>query len=263
MIDGLEADVVSLALASDIDAIARRTGLLPTNWQTRLPFNSVPFASTVVFLVRKGNPKHIRDWDDLILPNVALLTPNPKTSGGARWNYLAAWSYADRQFDHDPNKIRLYMVALFRNVPLLDSASRGATISFVQRGLGDVLLAWESEAMLAIEKLGEDEFEIVWPSRSILAEPPVAWLDGIADRHATQKVAEAYLRGLYSPMAQELAAQHYYRPREPATAARFRSRFPDLPMVTIDELGGWAALQQTHFADGGMFDQIMLSVAQP
>ena len=256
VIDGLEADVVTLALAYDIDAIANIGGLLAADWQARLPNNSAPSTSTILFLVRKGNPKHIKDWDDLVKPDIAVITPNPKTSGGARWNYLAAWVYADRKFAHDQDKAKAFMAQLFKNVPVLDSGARGATTSFVQRGLGDVLLAWESEALLAAEKLGHDEFEIVYPSISILAEPPVAVVDKVVDRHKTRAEAEAYLKGLYSKEAQEIAARHYYRPSDPAVLAKFQIRFKNIPLVNINEMGGWQKVQQTHFVDGAIFDQI-------
>ena len=256
VIDGLEADVVTLALAYDIDAIAQFGGLLPADWQARLPNNSTPSNSTILFLVRRGNPKHIKDWDDLVRPDVAVITPNPKTSGGARWNYLAAWAFADRKFNHDQDKAKAYMEALFKNVPLLDSGARGATTSFVQRGLGDVLLTWESDALLAAEQLGHNEFEIIYPSISILAEPPVAVVDKVVDRHKTRAEAEAYLKTLYSKEAQEIAAKHYYRPTDPAVAARYSSRFRALPLVSIVDLGGWQKVQQTHFVDGAIFDQI-------
>jgi len=260
VIDGLEADVVTLALAYDIDAIAQQAGLLPADWQSRLPNNSSPYVSTIVFLVRKGNPKQIKDWDDLARPGVRVITPNPKTSGGARWNYLAAWAYADAHFNHDPAKIKGFLTALFKNVPVLDSGARGATTSFVQRGLGDVLVAWENEAFLAVEQLGKGQFEIVLPSLSILAEPPVAVIDKVVDRHHSRKEAEAYLQILYSPEAQELAAQHYYRPSDPAVADRYRDRFPAMPMTTIADLGGWQKMQHVHFADGALFDQVMGAV---
>jgi sulfate/thiosulfate-binding protein len=256
VIDGLEADVVTLALAYDIDAIANVGGLIAPDWQARLPHDSAPSTSTIVFLVRKGNPKHIKDWDDLVKPDIAVITPNPKTSGGARWNYLAAWVYADRKFAHDQDKAKAFMAALFRNVPVLDSGARGATTSFVQRDLGDVLLAWESEAMLAAEKLGHNEFEIVYPSISVLAEPPVAVVDQVVDRHNTRAEAEAYLKTLYTPAAQEIAARHYYRPTDPAVAVKFTQRFKSIPLVSINDLGGWQKVQQTHFADGAIFDQI-------
>jgi sulfate transport system substrate-binding protein len=257
VIDGLEADVVTLALAYDIDAIARQAGLLPLDWQSHFPYNSAPYRSTVVFLVRKGNPKQIKDWSDLVRPGIGVITPNPKTSGGARWNYLAAWAWAETRFGHDDDKAKAFMTALFKNVPLLDSGARGATTSFVQRGLGDVLLAWENEAMLAVDQLGKDGFEIVLPSLSILAEPPVALVDKVVDEHHNRAMAEDYLRTLYSPEAQELVARHFYRPTDPAVAARYADRFPALALVTIDSLGGWQKAQQTHFADGALFDQIM------
>ena len=261
VIDGLEADVVTLALAYDIDAIAKNAQLLPADWQSRLPRNSTPYSSTIVFLVRKGNPKQIKDWDDLIKPGVEVITPNPKTSGGARWNYLAAWAYADAHSGQDEQKIRAFMTALFKNVPVLDSGARGATTSFVQRGLGDVLLAWENEAMMAEETDSKSEFQIVRPSLSILTEPPVAVVDKVVDQHKTRTQAEAYLQYLYSPEAQELIAKHFYRPTDPAIAAKVKDRFPALNLVTIADLGGWTKAQQTHFADNGMFDQIM-SVAK-
>jgi sulfate transport system substrate-binding protein len=262
VIDGLEADVVTLALAYDIDAIVQHAGLLAADWQTRLPNNSAPYTSTIVFLVRKGNPKHIKDWDDLVKPGVAVITPNPKTSGGARWNYLAAWAYADAKFDHDEQKIRAFMAALFKNVPVLDSGARGATTSFVQRGLGDVLLAWENEAMMAEASFGKDDFQIVRPSLSILTEPPVAVVDKVVDQHKTRAVAEEYLKHLYSPEAQELAAKHFYRPTDAAVAAKVKDRFPAMKLVTIADLGGWQKAQQTHFADGAIFDQIMGAARQ-
>jgi len=262
VIDGLEADVVTLALAYDIDAIADHAGLLPADWQSRLPHNSTPYSSTIVFLVRKGNPKHIKDWDDLVKPGVAVITPNPKTSGGARWNYLAAWAYADAKFGHDETQTRAFITALFKNVPVLDSGARGATTSFVQRGLGDVLLAWENEALMATASENKGDFEIVRPSLSILAEPPVAWVDKVVDRHKTRAEAEEYLRHLYSPEAQELAAKHFYRPTDPAVAARVKDRFPAMNLVTIADLGGWRSAQQTHFGDGAIFDQIMGAARQ-
>ena len=256
VIDGLDADVVTLALAYDIDAIARVGGLIAPDWQARLPNDSAPSTSTILFLVRKGNPKHVKDWDDLIRAGISVITPNPKSSGGARWNYLAAWVYADRHFDHDQGKIRAYMTALFKNVPVLDSGARGATTTFVQRGMGDVLLTWESDALLAVEHLGPGEFEIVYPSISIRAEPPVAVVDKVVDRRHTRAEAEAYLKGLYSPEAQEIAAKHYYRPADPAVLAKYPARFKAIPMVNVAELGGWQNVQQTHFADGAIFDQI-------
>ena len=262
VIDGLEADVVTLALAYDIDAIAEHAGLLPSDWQARLPHNSAPYSSTIVFLVRKGNPKHIKDWDDLIKPGVAVITPNPKTSGGARWNYLAAWAYADAKFGHDEKQTRGFITALFKNVPVLDSGARGATTSFVQRGLGDVLLAWENEAMMAEQSFGKDDFQIVRPSLSILTEPPVAVVDKVVDLHKTRAEAEDYLAHLYSPEAQALAAKHYYRPTDPAAVAKAKDRFPAMNLVTIADLGGWRSAQQTHFGDGAIFDQIMGAARQ-
>ena len=258
VIDGLEADVVTLALAYDIDAIAEQTGKIPANWQTRLANNSSPYTSTIVFLVRKGNPKKIRDWHDLLKPGVSVITPNPKTSGGARWNYLAAWAYGLKIFKGDEAKTRNFVRALFRNVPVLDTGARGATTTFVQRGIGDVLLAWENEAFLSIEELGPDKFDIVVPSLSILAEPPVALVDRNVDKHGTREVAQAYLKYLYSPAGQRLAAKHYYRPRYPQYAApEDVARFPKLELVTINGVfGSWAKAQATHFADGGVFDQI-------
>jgi sulfate transport system substrate-binding protein len=255
VIDGLQADVVTLALAYDVDAIAQRK-LIQANWQTRLPNNSSPYYSTIVFLVRKGNPKKIRDWDDLIRPDVKVITPNPKTSGGARWNYLAAYGYAHRKYGGEPGA-RSYLTKLFRNVPVLDSGARGSTTTFVQRGQGDVLLAWENEAFLALNKLGKGKVEIVAPSISILAEPPVALVDANADKHGTRKVAQAYLNFLYTPQAQEIIAANFYRPRNPQVAAKYASRFPRLQLLTIDRnFGGWSKAQARHFNDGGLFDQI-------
>ncbi len=257
VIDGLEADVVTLALAYDIDEISVKSGLLPADWQQRLPYNSSPYTSTIVFLVRKGNSKGIKDWDDLVKPGVSVVTPNPKTSGGARWNYLAAWGYALRQFGGDEAKARDFVARLYRNVPVLDSGARGSTTTFVEREIGDVLLAWENEAFLAAKELDKDDFEIVVPSISILAEPPVTLVDKVADKHGTRTVAQTYLEYLYSPEGQELAARHYYRPRDPAVAERYRDRFPQLQLFTIDEqFGGWAKAQAAHFKDGGTFDQI-------
>ncbi len=258
VIDGLGADVVTLALAGDIDAIAQRSGKLPANWQARLPYNSSPYTSTIVFLVRKGNPKAIRDWGDLIKPGVAVITPNPKTSGGARWNYLAAWAWAARNFGNDEAKIRSYMASLLRNVPILDTGARGATTTFAQRGLGDVYLAWENEAWLAKAEFGADKFEIITPSLSMLAEPPVALVDGNVDAKGTRAIAEAYLAFLYSPKGQALIAKHHYRPREPQHAERKDiEKFPALALVSIDEgFGGWSKAQPTHFGEGGTFDQL-------
>jgi len=257
VIDGLEADVVTLALAYDIDALATQAHLIPANWQSRLPDNSTPYTSTVVFLVRKGNPKNIHDWGDLTHPGVAVITANPKTSGGARWNYLAAWAWALKQPGGSPASAEAFVKLLYQHVPVLDSGSRGATITFVERGIGDVLLAWENEAFLAVKELGPDKFDIVAPSLSIVAEPPVSIVDAVVDRHGTRKVAEEYLRYLYSPEAQEIAAKHFYRPRDPAVAARYAKQFPAIPMVTIDAVfGGWTRAQATHFADNGTFDRI-------
>ncbi|MBP7814085.1 MAG: sulfate ABC transporter substrate-binding protein [Thermoanaerobaculia bacterium] len=256
VIDGLEADVVTLALAWDIDAIAA-TGLLPKGWQERLPHRSCPYTSTVVFLVRKGNPKGIRDWDDLARPGVAVITPNPKTSGGARWNVLAAWGWAVRKLGSE-ERARALLRGIFQNVPVLDTGARGATITFVERGIGDVLLAWENEAWLALRELGPDRFEIVLPSVSILAEPPVALVDRVADRRRTRAAAEAYLEFLYSPAAQEIAARHHYRPTSPEVMARHATDFPPLELVTIDEqFGGWARAHERFFAAGGELDRAM------
>ena len=256
VIDGLPADVVTLALAYDIDEISSRGKLLPANWQARLPNNSTPYYSTIVFLVRKGNPKGIRDWDDLIKPGVKVITPNPKTSGGARWNYLAGWGYAQRKYGSAAGA-RDYLVKLFRNVPVLDSGARGATTTFVQRGQGDVLLAWENEAFLAVNQLGKGKFDIVVPSVSILAEPPVAVVDANVDKKGTRKAAEAYLRFLYTPQAQQIIGKNYYRPRNPQVAAQFKGQFPNLALFTIKNFGGWAKAQAAHFNDGGLFDQIL------
>ena len=258
VVDGLEADVVTLALAADIDAIADKGKLLPANWQSRLPQNSAPYTSTIVFLVRKGNPKHIRDWGDLARPGIAVITPNPKTSGGARWNYLAAWTWASQQY-HDGGKVLGYMSRLFKNVPVLDTGARGATTTFAERGIGDVLVAWENEALLTLtDAQTRGNFEIVVPSISIRAEPPVAWVDKNVDRHGTRKQAEAYLRFLYSPQGQRLAAKHFFRPAEPdKVPAAELARFAPVKQVTIDTaFGGWKKAQAQHFADGGFFDRI-------
>ena len=256
VIDGLQADVVTLALAYDIDEIAQRAKALPANWQSRLPNNSTPYYSTIVFLVRKGNPKHIRDWDDLVKPGVAVITPNPKTSGGARWNYLAAWGYAKAKYGSEA-AARDYVTKLYHNVPVLDSGARGSTTTFVQRGQGDVLLAWENEAMLATQVLGKGQYDIVVPSLSVLAEPPVAVVDKVVDKHGTRAAATAYLNFLYTPQAQELIAKNFYRPRDPAVAQRHAAEFPRVRLMTIDRnFGGWAVAQRTHFNDGGVFDQI-------
>ncbi|MBH8599142.1 sulfate ABC transporter substrate-binding protein [Thermoactinomyces sp. CICC 10523] len=254
--DGLDADVVTLALSYDIDAIAEK-GLISQDWQKRLPENSSPYTSAIVFLVRKGNPKGIKDWDDLVKPGISVITPNPKTSGGARWNYLAAWGYALKKNKGNQAKARDFVTRLYRNVPVLDSGARGATTTFVERGIGDVLLAWENEALLSQKEFGKDKFEIVYPSQSILAEPPVAVVDKVVDRHGTRKVAQAYLDYLYSDEGQEIAAKHFYRPRSPKVAAKYASQFPKIDLFTIDEVfGGWEKAQKTHFADGGIFDQI-------
>ena len=260
VMDGLAADVVTLALAYDIDAISRRAGLLPPEWQQHLPDNSCPYTSTIVFLVRKGNPKQIRNWDDLVKPGVSVITPNPKTSGGARWNYLAAWTFAAEKFENDETRIRAFLADLFRNVPVLDSGARAATTTFALRGIGDVLLSWENEAYLAMERLGKDKLEIVTPPLSILAEPPVAVVERFADKHGTTRVARAYLEYLYSETGQEIAAKHFYRPRLASVAAKYADRFPAIRMVSVDEaFGGWAQAQKTHFDDGGTFDAIYLT----
>jgi sulfate/thiosulfate transport system substrate-binding protein len=258
VIDGLQADVVTLALAYDIDAIAERAELLPKDWQSRLPEASAPYTSTIVFLVRKGNPKGIKDWDDLAKGDVQIITPNPKTSGGARWNFLAAWGYALQKWGGDEAKARDFVATIYRQVPVLDTGARASTNTFVQRGIGDVLLAWENEAFLAIEELGPDQFEIVVPSISILAQPPVAVVDGNASRHGTLEVAKAYLEYLYSPAGQALAARHYYRPVYPEHVdPADLSRFPDSNLFTIEEVfGGWQEAQARFFADGGVFDEI-------
>jgi sulfate/thiosulfate-binding protein len=256
VIDGLEADVVTLALAYDIDAIAER-GLVNPQWQKRLTHNSSPYTSTIVFLVRKGNPKGIKDWADLVKPGISVITPNPKTSGGARWNYLAAWGYAIKQPGGTDASAKDFVGKLFKNVPVLDSGARGATTTFVERGIGDVLLAWENEALLAIKELGPDKVEIISPSVSILAEPPVALVDKVADRRGTRKVAEAYLQYLYSDEGQEIAAKNYYRPTAPKTLAKYAAQYPKVKLFTIDEVSGnWTKSQKTHFADGGIFDQL-------
>ncbi|HTE15238.1 MAG TPA: sulfate ABC transporter substrate-binding protein [Burkholderiales bacterium] len=257
VIDGLEADVVTLALAYDIDEIAQKGKLLTAGWQKQLPNNSAPYTSTIVFLVRKGNPKSVKDWDDLVKPGVSIITPNPKTSGGARWNYLAAWGYALKKFGNDDAKAKAFVASLYKNVPVLDSGARGSTITFVERGVGDVFLSWENEAFLAVKELGPDKFEIIVPSLSILAEPPVAIVDKVADKRGTRKVAQAYLEYLYSDDGQDIAGKHYYRPRSQKIAAKYAKQFPSVNLFTIDEVfGGWAKAQKTHFADGGTFDQV-------
>ncbi|MBL7250829.1 sulfate ABC transporter substrate-binding protein [Alloalcanivorax sp. C16-2] len=256
IIDGLEADVATLALAYDIDAISEKTGIIPGDWQTRLPHNSAPYTSTIVFLVREGNPKNLKDWDDLLKPGVEVITPNPKTSGGARWNYLAAWAYAEKKYGSE-EKARQFVGKLYKQVPVLDSGARGATTTFVKRGIGDVLLAWENEALLSINKLGRGDFEIVVPSISILAEPPVTVLDKNAEKHGTTDIAKAYLDYLYSPVGQELAGKNYYRPVDPEYASKYAGTFPEVNLVTVNEaFGGWQNAQRTHFNDGGVFDQI-------
>jgi sulfate transport system substrate-binding protein len=257
VIDGLAADVVTLALAYDIDAMAQRARLLPADWQKRLPDNSCPFTSTIVFLVRKGNRKAIKDWDDLVnKPGISVITPNPKTSGGARWNYLAAWGYALKKLGND-QKARDFVERLYRNVPVLDTGARGATTTFVQRGIGDVLIAWESEALLSLKEVSQGQVEIVRPSMSILAEPPVAWVDRVIHKHGTLEVAQEYLKFLYTPEGQEIAAKHYYRPRLEPIARKYADAFPKIELFTIDQLfGGWQKAQATHFNEGGIFEQI-------
>ncbi len=257
VIDGLQADIVTLALAYDIDAISQNAGLLPSDWQKRLPQNSTPYTSTIVFLVRKGNPKQIKDWDDLVKPGVSVITPSPKTSGGARWNYLAAWAYALKQPGGNEAKAQDFVKRLYRNVPVLDSGARGATTTFAQREIGDVLIAWENEAFLSIKELGADKVEMVVPSMSILAEPPVSIVDKVVDKKGTRAVAQAYLEYLYTPEGQEIVARNYYRPRLDSVAKKYASTFPKIKLVTIDEVfGGWQKAQKTHFADGAIFDQI-------
>jgi len=254
VIDGLDADIVTLALAYDVDAIADR-GLIAANWQSRLPQNSSPYTSTIVFLVRKGNPKGIKDWNDLTKAGVKVITPNPKTSGGARWNYLAAWGFGLKTFG-DESQAKDFVKAIYANVPVLDTGARGATVTFVERGVGDVLLAWENEAFLAINELGKDKFEIVVPSISILAEPPVTVVDKVVDRKGTRAAAEAFLHFIYSPEGQEIAAKDYYRPRDPNVAKQHEGTFPTVQLITIDDFGGWRKAQATHFKDGGVFDSI-------
>ncbi len=257
VIDGLEADVVTLALAYDIDAIHEKAKLIPKDWQKRLPHNSSPYTSTIVLLVRKGNPKNIKDWNDLVKPGVSVITPNPKTSGGARWNYLAAWAYALKNNNNDEAKAKEFVQKLYKNVPVLDSGARGSTTTFVERGIGDVFISWENEAFLALKELGPDKFELVIPSISILAEPPVTIVDKNVDKHKTRAVAQAYLEYLYTPEGQEIAAKNYYRPTLESVAKKYESQFPKVNLVKIDDVfGGWQKAQKTHFSDGGVFDQI-------
>jgi sulfate transport system substrate-binding protein len=257
VIDGLQADVVTLALAADIDAISNKAALLPSDWQRRLPDNSTPYTSTIVFLVRKGNPWHVRDWPDLLKPGIQVIAPNPKTSGASRWAYLAAWAYAEKAPGGSVQKAHSFVAALYRHVPILDTSGRGSSITFTRRGIGDVLLNWENEAKLAMMEPGGDAYQIVYPSRSILAEPPVALLDKNVDRHRNRAAADAFLKFLYTPRAQEIEARHFYRPRDPAILAAHKADFPALPLATIDgDFGGWAKVEAMHFADGGIFDQI-------
>ena len=257
VIDGLEADVVTLALAYDIDEIAERAKLLAPDWQKKLPSNAAPYTSTIVFLVRRGNPKGLKDWDDLVKTGVSVITPNPKTSGGARWNYLAAWGYADKKFAGDQSKSREFVKAIYKNVPVLDSGARGSTTTFVERGVGDVLLAWENEAILAQKELGPDKFEIITPSISILAEPPVAIVDKVVDKRGTRKVAQAYLDYLYTEEGQEISARHYYRPRLEKVAKKYEKQFPKITLINIEQaFGGWKKATLAHFVDGASFDQI-------
>jgi len=256
VIDGLQADVVTLALAADIEAIAEKAKLLPLNWQSLLPDNSSPYTSTIVFLVRKGNPKNIHDWGDLVRADVQVITPNPKTSGGARWNYLAAWAWARAQPGGSDDTAREFVRRLYQHVPVLDTGARGSSTTFAQRGLGDVLIAWENEALLALKQLGPEGFELVTPTVSILAEPPVAVVDAVALRHNTREVAQAYLNYLYSSEGQEIVARNFYRPRDAQVAARYADKFPQIRMATIADFGGWGVAQRTHFSDGGVFDQI-------
>lgn len=257
VIDGLKADVVTLALAYDIDAIHEKGRLIPKEWQKRLPHNSAPYSSTIVFVVRKGNPKGIRDWKDLGNPGLAIITPNPKTSGGARWNYLAAWAWAEKAHNKDEAKVRAYMSSIYKKVPILDSGARAATITFVNRRLGDVLIAWENEAFLIVQE-NKNQFEIVTPSLSILAEPTVTIVDKVVDRRGTRKLAEEYLNFLYSPQGQEIAARHFYRPRSVEAAAKYANIFPKIELITVDQgFGGWHKAQKLHFDEGGIFDQIL------
>jgi len=256
VIDGLQADIVTLALAADIDAIAKNAKLLPPDWQKRLPEGSTPYTSTIVFLVRKNNPWKIKDWNDLVKPGIQVVTPNPKTSGGARWAYLAAWAYAEKAPGGNAEKAKTFVANLYHHVPVLDSGARASTLTFTKRGIGDVLLSWENEAQLALKET-PGQYEVVYPSRSILAEPPVALVDKNADKHGTRKVAEAFLNYLYTPEAQEIEARDFYRPRDPIAAAKYKNQFPNIPLATVEsDFGGWEKAQATHFSDGGVFDQI-------
>ena len=257
VIDGLQADVLTLALAADIDAVSQKAKLLPADWQKRLPDNSAPYTSTIVFLVRKGNPWKIKDWNDLVKPGIQVVTPNPKTSGGARWAYLAAWAWAEKAPGGNAEKAKAFIANLYKHVPVLDTGARGSTVTFTKRGIGDVLLSWENEAQLALKEAGGDQYQIVYPSRSILAEPPVAVVDKNVDRHKSRAAAEAFVKFLYTPQAQEIEARDFYRPRNPEILARYKGQFPNIPLATVDgDFGGWAKAQATHFADGGVFDQI-------
>ncbi len=257
VIDGLQADVLTLALAADIDAVSKNARLLPADWQKRLPDNSAPYTSTIVFLVRKGNPWKIKDWNDLVKPGIQVVTPNPKTSGGARWAYLAAWSYAEKSPGGNAQKAKAFVANLYKHVPVLDTGARGSTVTFTKRGIGDVLLSWENEAHLALKEAGGDQYQIVYPSRSILAEPPVAVVDKNVDRHKTRATAEAFVKFLYTPQAQEIEARDFYRPRNQEIAAKYKGQFPNIPLATVDgDFGGWAKAQAVHFGDGGVFDQI-------
>ena len=256
IIDGLDADVATLGLGYDTDALYQKGGLISKNWQSKLPNNSSPYTSTIVFLVHKGNPKAVKDWDDLVKPGVSVITPNPKTSGGARWNYLAAWGYALKKWNNEEAKAREFVGQLYKNVPVLDTGARGSTTTFVERGIGDVLVAWENEAFLAVNELGKDRFEIIAPSVSILAEPPVTVVDKAAKKHGTEEVAKAYLEFFYTEEGQEIIAKHYYRPRSGAALAKYADQFPKIELFTIESFGGWQKVQEKHFADGGIFDQI-------
>ncbi len=259
IIDGLDADVATLALAYDTDQLYKKGGLIPKGWQARLPHNSAPYTSTIVFVVRKGNPKEIKDWDDIVKPGVSIITPNPKTSGGARWNYLAAWAFALKKFNNDEAQAQEFLKALFKNVTVLDTGARGSTTTFVERGIGDVFLSWENEAFLAEKELGKGQLEIVVPSLSILAEPPVTVVDQVAKKHGTEKVAQAYLEFLYTEEAQDIIGKHFYRPRSEQAIKKYENQFVKTDLVTIDDFGGWDAAQKKHFSDGGVFDKIYLS----